>query len=141
MNRSIIILLTIISFITFLVNCTKDKITHSEENTNCKNVPIQVDFIYGVENHHVILYFNDQIYFSALLSETVMLSGPIARFTTELPRTENTIFVFCRNIAQPSKTYQDSISIHLENARMYYFGVELIDGLFHYTLQDKPFGY
>ena len=138
MNRTITILPFI--FITLLmINCTKDKIVNSEENADCKKVPIQIDFMYGFENHHVMLYFNDQMYFSALLSESVLLSGPIAHFTTQLPRNENTVFIFCRNLTQPSKTYQDSTSISLESAEKYYFELELIDGLFSYTLHDKRY--
>ena len=140
LNRAIIILFAIFSFLILLpANCTKDNITGSEENTNCEKVPIQVEFIYGFENHQIMLYFNDQLYFSAMLSESVLLSGPIAHFTTELPRAENSVFIFCRNITQPSETYQDSTSIHLLSAEKYYFQIELIDGLFSYTLQDKRY--
>ena len=149
LNKTLPILFVVFSLMILLsVNCTKDNSTGSEENanyeieenTNCETVPVQVEFINGFANHQIMLHFNDQLYYSALLSESVLLSGPIAHFTTELPRTENSVFIFCRNLTPPLfNTYQDSTSIHLESAEKYYFELVLIDGLFSFTLQDKRY--
>jgi len=135
---------TVTAFVVFstllMINCTRNRIVNAEESTGCPNVPVEIEFYYGFNNHHVMLYFNDQLYFSALLSSAVLVEGPTAHFTTELPREENTVFIFCRNLSPPSfETYQDSTFIHLEDADKYYFQLELIDSLFTFKLLDKRY--
>ena len=53
-NKTTTLFITLI--ILLLNNCTKNKIVNSEENIDSKTVPVQIDFINGFENHHVMIF-------------------------------------------------------------------------------------
>ena len=68
--------------LSLLTSCTEENIVNPSDEL----VAVRVDLQYGFEGHQVVIKFNGDEYFRALLSEQVPLAGPAAMFSVHLPR-------------------------------------------------------
>ena len=117
-----LILILILIFTLFpIINCTKDKIVNSNDESQNEFVPVQIDFQSGVEDNRIMIKFNDEKYFDSMLSKIVPFAGPVATFTTYLTRGQNKIYILSQflGVAQPTSN-QDSTFVNLGNADKYY---------------------
>lgn len=137
--KSIIILA--FSGLLLMINCTKEKIVNSNEESQ-EFVFVQVDFQTGTEENRICLKFNDETYFDAMLSSLIPLSGPVAEFTTCLPIGQNKLYILSQDleIAQIVSN-EDSTIVNFGNAAKYYIGIELSNNNFSFTFQTNPFQY
>lgn len=117
----------------------------TEENTVSPSdelVSVQVDLQYGFEGHLVSIEFNGHEYFSAELSESVPLAGPLATFSSHLPRGLNRFYTFWRADGyQIGPFYEDSVDFQLDDAERYFLGVGLYADTLDVVVQDSAFLY
>ena len=118
-----------------LSSCTEEKLVSTPETF----VRVKVDLAEGFNNRRVSLYFNQELHFEADLGPSVPLAGPIASFTTSLPRDSNRVRVVWR-LHTPNSWYQtDSTIFFIGNADRYYLGLELRNDSLTARVQDSPF--
>jgi hypothetical protein len=106
------------------------------------NVPVQVDLHTGFAGHMVLITLNGVRSFEAMLSEFVRLSGPMASFSTSVPRGETSIQVFWYDPVDgtlPSPSDTDEFT--LEDAEQYYLYLNVYSDSLIMHLQDAPFLY
>jgi len=98
----------------------------------------QIDFQSGFEGHYVDLRINEKIYFIGWLSEEVLFSGPIARFTTYLPRGNNELAMRWMNTV---RFVYDSCEINIGDSEQYFIGISLNENVIDVQVQDTEFIY
>jgi hypothetical protein len=124
-----------------IINCTKEKIVNSNEESQ-EFVSVQVDFQSGTEENRICLKFNDETYFDAMLSNLLPLTGPVAGFTTCLPIGQNKLYILSQYLGVAAIiSNEDSTIIDFGNADKYYIGIELSDDRYQFTVQENPFQY
>lgn len=107
-------------------------------------VKVIVDFTYGVNGNFVRLKFNDNECFSADLNEKAPLAGPIATFTTYLPRGLNQCELFWQEetggVHLPYNI--ECKDVMIGDANLYYMGISVSDdSTLVIDLREKPFLY
>ena len=137
MIKMINILLWIIPFL-FVLSCSEKNSTEPEEQL----LKVHVDLQNGFDGHLVILEFNGEEFYRAELSESAPLSGPLASFSTFLPRGQNKLYAFWKsNGYQVGPFKEDSLTFMLGEENQYFLGISTNDDLIEYVLQDIAFLY
>ena len=138
--RVFLVAIVVISLSLVFINCDEDNVTGNGFNL----VRVNVDLQDGFDGNFVRVKFNDTVHFSADLKEMAPLAGPLARFTTYLPRGLNQCEIFWQeNYGSAHQPYNiDSKEVNLDNAEIYYMGISVSnDSTFVIDLKEKPFGY
>jgi hypothetical protein len=130
------VLKTILIFFLSLTiySCTEESTTYPIEDLVITKIDLQT----GFEGHHVIIEFNNEVHFNAILSEAVPFSGPLATFSTYLPRENNHLYI-AWTLNYPFLT--DSIDIFLGSSDKYFIGIRLNGEEIEYEIQESEFLY
>jgi len=131
------VIVPVLFFIIFLMGCESDDIT----GVNDQFVDVKIDLQMGFEGHSVLLKFNGENYYQANLSELVPLAGPIATFSTTLPRGDNNCYAFWGLLEQTTDWKVDSVLIFLGEADEYFLGYQIVNDTLKIVVQDSAFGY
>ena len=119
-----------------LSGCDEDKVTGARTGL----VEVRVDLVSGLQGNKVRVLFNEAIYFQADLTESVPFSGPVAVFTTSLPRGTNQCEVNWRDGGLPYNTYTQDIN--LGDADIYYVYIMASnDSTLVVNVLENPLGY
>lgn len=131
--KNILFLSTLLFFI--LINACTDESTTSPLDELIKS---RIDLQSGFEGHYVIIECNSEIIFNAILSESVPLSGPLATFTTYLPKGNNEMYILW-TLNYPF--LKDSIDFILEDTENCYIGIQLSNDTIYFQIQNNEFLY
>jgi hypothetical protein len=124
--------------ILFLLSCSENNSTEPEDQL----LKVQVDLQNGFAGHLVILEFNGEEFYRADLSESAPFSGPLASFSTFLPRGQNKLYVFWQlDGYQVGPFKEDSLTFKLGEENQYFIGLSTNDDFIEYVLQDDAFLY
>ncbi len=124
-------------FIISLMGCESNDIT----GVNNQFVDVKIDLQIGFDGHSVLLKFNGEDYYQANLSELVSLAGPIATFSTTLPRGNNNCYAFWRSLKQTTDWEEDSVLVFLGEADKYFLGYQIVNDTLNIIVQDSAFLY
>ena len=130
---NIAFLFTLIILLLFN-SCTDESTTNSLDEL----IKARIDLQSGFAGNYVIIKGNDEIIFNAQLSESVPLAGPLATFTTYLPKGNNKMFILW-TLNYPF--LRDSIEFILEDTGNYFIGLQLLDDKIFFQIQDDEFHY
>ena len=124
--------------ILFLLSCTKNNSTEPEDQL----LKVQVDLQNGFAGHLVILEFNGEEFYRADLSESDPFSGPLASFSTFLPRGQNKLYVFWQSDGyQVGPFNEDSLTFMIGEEKQYFLGLSVYADSLYYVIQDEAYGY
>lgn len=128
-----------ISLSLAFISCDEDNVTGNGVNL----VRVNVDLQYGFEGNFIRVKFNENLYFSADLTEEAPLSGPLATFITYLPRGLNQCNVFWQdNYGQVGQPFHlDSTDVYFGDSEKYYIGISVSSDTLFIELQEEPFNY
>lgn len=118
------------------ISCNEDPVSSSEDL-----VTVEVHLQSGFEGHLVLMEFNGDEYFRAELSESVPFSGPLATFSTSLPRGQNHLHASWGVQLGSQVWNEDSVDIQFDNAEKYYLGVRAYADTLNVLVQDSTFLY
>lgn len=122
------------------MNC--ESLTDSNNDHGEEWVNVRVDLQYGFQGHSVLIKLNGDVYLSETLSESVPFSGPLAIFSTQLPRGLNRLNAYWRsNNNQASSSLQDNVDFQLGDAEQYFIGISVYSGSLYFIIQDSTFMY
>ena len=121
--------------ILFLFNsCTDESTTNPLDEL----IKARIDLQFGFAGNNVIIEGKDEIIFHAQLSESVPLSGPLATFTTYLPKGNNKMFILW---ALNYPFLRDSIEFILEDIDACFIAIQLMDDKIDFQIQNDEFLY
>ena len=121
-----------------LINCAEENI----DSPGDELVAVRIDLQYGFQSHHVLIKFNGDQYFNTTLSESVPFAGPLAIFSTQLPRGLNRLNAFwSSNDNQVLSSFQDSVDFQLDDAEQYFIGLSVYNDSLYFIVQDSTFVY
>jgi len=129
-------LIVLIFVVLVLISCDDDPVSSSEDL-----VTVEVHLQSGFEGHLVLMEFNGDEYFRAELSESVPFSGPLATFSTSLPRGQNHLHASWGVQLGSQVWNEDSVDIQFDNAEKYYLGVRAYADTLNVLVQDNTFLY
>ncbi len=110
------------------------------EDDSADLVMVDIHLQSGFEGHLVLMEFNGDEYFRAELSESVPFAGPLATFSTLLPRGQNHFYAFWGQ-AGNQVWNEDSVDIQFDNAEKYFLGVNAYADTLIVVVQDSTFLY
>ncbi|MBC8401507.1 MAG: hypothetical protein H8E14_08465 [Candidatus Marinimicrobia bacterium] len=103
-------------------------------------VMVEIHLQSGFEGYLVLMEFNGDEYFRSELSESVPFAGPLATFSTLLPRGQNHFYTFWGQ-AGNQVWNEDSVDIQFDNAEKYFLGVNVYADTLNVVVQDSTFLY
>ena len=118
------------------MSCSEDDLADPKDDLVMVDIHLQS----GFEGHLVLMEFNGDEYFRAELSESVPFAGPLATFSTPLPRGQNHFYAFWGQ-AGNQVWYEDSVDIQFDNAEKYFLGVNAYADTLNVVVQDSIFLY
>ncbi len=127
--------ITLMCVVLILISCEDDPVSSSEEL-----VAVEVHLQSGLEGDFVVIEIDGDNYFYAYLSESVPIAGPLAKFSTFLPRGQNH-FITVWGTMGDQDSNMDSVDIQFDNAEKYYLGVNINADTLIVLVQDSPFLY
>ena len=104
-------------------------------------VMVDIHLQSGFEGHLVLMEFNGDEYFRAELSESVPFAGPLATFSTHLPRGQNHLHASWGVQLGSQVWKEDSVDIQFDNAEKYFLGVRAYADTLSVVVQDSTFLY
>jgi len=137
--RSFLAIMFAFSLPLVLINCNKDNVTDSG-SSGSDLIEVKIDLQECLLDKLVIVRFNNNVYFKAFLSEHLSsMSGPLATFTTYLPRGTNKCKVFWGGINQSD--HSDSTDVYFGRLVKYYIGIGMYSDSLIVKVQETPFIY
>ena len=127
-----------ITLVFLLVSCNEKSATEPDDVLSMVSVELQQ----GFAGHLVILEFNDEEYYRAELSESAPFAGPLASFSTYLPRGKNMLRAFWQSDGYQVGPYkEDSLIIEIGDAKKYFLGISAYEDSLYHVIQDIGFTY
>ena len=119
------------------MSCSEDDLADLKDDLVMVDIHLQS----GFEGHLVLMEFNGDEYFRAELSESVPFAGPLATFSTHLPRGQNHLHASWGVQLGSQVWNEDSVDIQFDNAERYFLGVSAYADTLIVVVQDSTFLY
>ena len=125
-----------------LITCKKSIVETDDESGGF--VDVQIDLQSGFEDNWIQIKINGIKTFEAILSPIVFLAGPMASYTTNIPRGMNRLGVSWVPMADaiiPSPPREKNCDFQIGIAERYYIGLSIANDSLSIIVQDEPFLY